>query len=203
MDREKTARLLLRIQIPLIALSAVVLGAIIFALVPLIERYDETSRQVAEKQLALAKLNEEIAGREKKLAETESKLGKIDALVEERGDPGLKAAVRNLVGAKIGIYYLKEDAASAIRAERLKKDLSSFAPIVQLYPRAYKFFLDVALPEGDELRYEDPAELSLARNLQSRLAKLDPSAKYVLRPVVTPTPNFVSIFLKPNPVPVK
>jgi hypothetical protein len=96
---------------------------------------------------------------------------------------------------KVGIYYNVKDSTAKAFAEQVQGALNGNVSITQLYPREQAFFESVNVPMGNEVRYEDPAELPAARELQTLLASRSPGDTFRLRAVGTKTPNFLSIFI--------
>jgi hypothetical protein len=100
-----------------------------------------------------------------------------------------------LGGFKVGIYYPVKDPAAKALAEQVQGALAGNVSIAQLYPKDQAFFDSVNVPMGNEIRYEDPAELPAARELQMLLASRSPGDMFKFRAVGTKTPNFLSIFI--------
>jgi hypothetical protein len=172
---------------------------------------DAANRQLADAQGKLAALGERLKSESVRPAVYEELRDSANALrlavaTSEDAATSLDLTQREikasrgprapgLLGFKIGVYYQAKDPAAKALAEKVQGALAGNVSIAQLYPKDQAFFDSVNIPMGNEIRYEDPAELPAARELQMLLASRSPDDTFKFRAVGTKTPNFLSIFI--------
>ncbi|MBT5548998.1 MAG: hypothetical protein HOJ79_00835 [Nitrospina sp.] len=111
-----------------------------------------------------------------------------------------KPSIQHLDGYTIGIYYKKDVEAERKLAEEIKgKLIESQRPInIKLYSKGELFFNKVNPPVNFEIRYFPYDEKEVAKELFDVLSITDLSYSFDLIPVSTLSPNFISIFVKPQ-----
>jgi hypothetical protein len=173
---------------------------------------EAANRQLADVQQKLAALGEGLRSESVRPAVYEQLRNSADALrlavaTSEDAATSLDLTQREIKASrgprpsgllgnfKVGIYYQVKDSAAKAFAEQIQGAVAGNVSIAQLYPKDQAFFDSVNPPMGNEIRYEDPAELPAARELQTLLASRSPGDSFKFRSVGTKTPNFLSIFI--------
>jgi MinD-like ATPase involved in chromosome partitioning or flagellar assembly len=101
-----------------------------------------------------------------------------------------------LKGYKVEIFYYRGDAKNAALAKRIVDELQKIGfPNTRSKPSELREIADLAVPNGFEVRYDIGKEEPAAKALISVLRSAIPETRWVLRPAITKTPNYLSIFL--------